>query len=49
MGVLQKVTFYGHMILDFAHLEKKETGYNCLCYIVGPHCLFILNVIVSIY
>ena len=28
MGALHKVTFYGHMTLDFAHLEKKETGYN---------------------
>lgn len=28
MGVLQKVTFYNHVNLDFAHLEKRELGSN---------------------
>ena len=28
MGVLQKVTFYSHVNLDFAHLEKEELGQN---------------------
>lgn len=28
MGVLQKVTFYSHVNLDFAHLEKREIGQN---------------------
>ena len=28
MGVLQRATFYSHVNLDFAHLEKREIGQN---------------------
>ena len=33
----------------FHHGLSQETGYSSLTYIVRPHCLFTLNVIVSIY
>ena len=28
---------------------SQEIRYSCLCYKVGPHCLFILNAVVCIY
>ena len=33
----------------FHHVLSQETGYNSLCYVVGPHFLSIPNVIVCIY
>ena len=41
------IHYFSHTI--FHRLLSQETGYNSLCYIVGTHCLSILNVIVCIY
>ena len=38
---------FSHVI--FPHGLSQEIGYSSLCCTVGPHCLYILNVIVCIY
>ena len=41
------IPFFSYII--FHHGLTQETGCSSLCYTVGPHCSFILNVIVCIY
>ena len=45
------IYIYAHSLsyIIFHHGLSQETGYSSLCYIVGPHCISILNVTVCIY
>ena len=40
---------YSFSHIFFHYVPCREIGYSSLCCTVGPHCLFILNIIVCIY
>ena len=40
---------YSFSFIFFHHVLSQKTGYISLCYTVGSHCLFVLNVIVCIF